>query len=48
MLSDEVPQSRNAGSILLRRLFAGYGLEARGEGKERRAKVKLGARPVGD
>jgi hypothetical protein len=31
ILSDELPQSRNAGSILLWRLFQGYGLEARGE-----------------
>lgn len=31
IISEEIPQSRNAGSILLWRLFGGYGLEARGE-----------------
>ncbi|MEY3481735.1 MAG: hypothetical protein RIQ71_2510, partial [Verrucomicrobiota bacterium] len=31
VLSDEVPQTVNAGAILLHRLFRGYGLEARGE-----------------
>lgn len=30
IISDEIPQSRNAGSILLWRLFAGYGEEAQG------------------
>ena len=36
VLSGEIPQTRNAGAILLYRLLRGYGHEARGERKESR------------
>lgn len=48
VLSGEIPQTRNAGAILLFRLFRGYGLEARGEREQAQLADQETKRPKGE